>query len=62
MIMFVFINFYLMPIFAIVFSLNLVGVIKKVKKDESTATNTFWLTSSFALIVWSIAVTAGAGL
>lgn len=61
--MFVFyvISFYLMPILAIVFCLNLVGIIKKVKKDEATSMNTFWLTLSFVLIVWSIAITAMTG-
>lgn len=52
---------YLIPIFAIIFCLNLVEIIKKVKKDQSTTTNTFWLTTSFVLIVWGIAVTAYLG-
>ena len=58
MIVFLFISFYLMPILAIIFCLNLVEIIKKIKKDQPTAVNTFWLTISFVLIVWSIAVTA----
>lgn len=58
MIVFVFISVYLMPILAIIFCVNLVEIIKKVKKEQSTAGNTFWLTASFVLIVWSIAVTA----
>ncbi|NBI30977.1 hypothetical protein ERL59_18665 [Chengkuizengella sp. YPA3-1-1] len=58
MIVFAFINVYFMPILAIIFCLNLVEIIKKVKKDKPTATNTFWLTISFALIVWSIAITS----
>ena len=55
---FVFFNIYVIPIFAIIFCLNLVEIIKKIKKDQSTTKNTFWLTTSFVLIVWSIAVTA----
>ena len=47
-----------MPILAIVFCINLVEIIKKVKKEQSTSTNTFWLTTSFVLIVWSIAITS----
>ncbi|MFJ5624777.1 hypothetical protein ACIQD3_19065 [Peribacillus loiseleuriae] len=61
MIVFVFINVYLMPILAITFCLSLVEIIKKVKKDQPTAGETFWLTTSFVLIVWSIAVTASLG-
>lgn len=61
MVSFVFFSTYLIPIFAIIFCLNLVEIIKKVKKDQSTTTNTFWLTASFVLIVWSIAVTASVG-
>ncbi|ETT82373.1 hypothetical protein MKZ08_06085 [Viridibacillus sp. FSL R5-0477] len=55
---FIFISFYLTPILSIIFCLNLVAILKKIKRDEKTATNTFWLTTSFLLIVWSIAVTA----
>ncbi len=58
MIVFVFISIYLMPILAIIFCLNLVEIIKKVKKEQPTTANTVWLTISFVLIVWSIAVTA----
>lgn len=54
---FAFISIYATPILAIIFCLNLVEVIKKVKEDQPTAKNTFWLTTSFMLIVWSIAVT-----
>ncbi|KKI92872.1 hypothetical protein WQ54_06720 [Bacillus sp. SA1-12] len=55
---FMYISIYFMPILAIIFCLNLVEIIKKVKKDQPTASNTFWLTTSFLFIVWSIAVTA----
>lgn len=56
MIVFAFINVYVMPILAIIFCINLVEIIKKVKKEQPTSTNTFWLTASFVLIVWSIAL------
>lgn len=51
-----YIGFYFMPILAIIFCLNLVEIIKKVKKDQPTSKNTFWMTTAFALIVWTIAV------
>ena len=49
---------FLMPILAIIFCLNLVEIIKKVKNDESTTKNTFWLTTTFMLIAWSISLSA----
>lgn len=52
------IGMFIMPILAIIFCINLVEIIKKVKREERTATNTFWLTASFLLIVWSIAIIA----
>ncbi|KOO52244.1 hypothetical protein AMD00_07505 [Viridibacillus arvi] len=55
---FLFISLYLTPILSIIFCLNLVAILKKIKRDEKTAKNTFWLTTSFLLIVWSIAVSA----
>ena len=58
MIVFLFISVYLMPILAIIFCINLVEIIKKVKKEQPTASNTFWLTLSFVLMVWSISMTA----
>lgn len=48
----------MMPILAIIFCINLVEIMKKVKREQPTATNTFWLTASFLLIVWSIAITS----
>jgi len=56
LIIFVFINFYLMPILGIIFCLNLVSILTKIKKDENTTKNTFWLTLSFVLIIWSISM------
>jgi len=47
---------YLLPILTIIFCLNLVSIIKKVKTDEKTTTNTFWLTFSFTIMIWSIAL------
>ena len=47
-----------MPILAIIFCINLVEIMKKVKREERTASNTFWLTASFVLMVWSISMTA----
>ncbi|PCD04862.1 hypothetical protein CMV16_26700 [Peribacillus simplex] len=47
-----------MPIFCIIFCLNLVSIIKKAVANESTAKNTFWLTVSFILIAWSISLFA----
>lgn len=45
-----------MPILSIIFCINLVTILKKIKNDEDTRTNTFWLTTSFIFIVWSIAL------
>lgn len=46
---------YLNPILAVVFCLNLVSLIKKVKNDDKkTNSNTFWMSISFAYIVFSI--------
>lgn len=60
---FVFFNigFLFMPILCIIFCLNLVTIIKKVKNNENTKTNTIWLTISFTLIMWSIAMIGVAG-
>lgn len=52
------IGMFVIPILAIIFCINLVEIMKKVKREERTATNTFWLTASFLLIVWSIAITS----
>lgn len=50
------IGIYFMPILCIIFCTNLVTIIKKVKIDEKTTTNTIWLTISFTLIMWSLAM------
>ena len=46
------------PIFCIIFCLNLVTIIKKAVEKEDTAKNTFWLTLSFIVIIWSISIFA----
>lgn len=51
-----------MPILCIIFCLNLVTIMKKVQNEEKTAVNTFWLTISFTLIMWCIAVIASASV
>lgn len=56
MFIFQFIGIYLMPILCIIFCLNLVSILKKVKQEEKTTANTFWITISFTLIMWSIAM------
>ena len=49
------IGLFLMPILCIIFCLNLVSILKKLKHEEKTTVNTVWLTISFTLIMWSIA-------
>lgn len=60
MIVFLVIGIYLMPILCVIFCLNLVSILKKVKHEEKTTANTFWLTISFTLIMWSIVMIPGA--
>jgi hypothetical protein len=55
---FLFIGVLLMPILCVIFCLNLVSILKKVKLEEKTTVNTVWLTVSFTLIMWSIAMLA----
>lgn len=57
---FLWIGFYFIPIFTIIFCVNLVEIIKKVKKDENIKNETKWLTISFTIIVYSIIIAAGA--
>ncbi|CQR47527.1 hypothetical protein BN1058_01850 [Paraliobacillus sp. PM-2] len=47
---------FLLPFLCTIFCLNLVSILKKIKVDEDTGLNTFWLTLSFTLIMWSIAI------
>ncbi|MBD8068826.1 hypothetical protein [Bacillus sp. PS06] len=53
---------FFMPILCIIFCVNLVSILKKVKNDENTGTNTFWLTSSFTMIIWIITFIGIAGI
>ena len=55
---FLYIGWLLMPILCVIFCLNLVSILKKVKNEEKTTVNTAWLTISFTLIMWSIAMIA----
>lgn len=50
------IGFYLSPILSIVFCANLVSILKKIKNNEDTYKNTFWLTLSFTIIVWNFSM------
>ena len=59
---FLYIGWLLMPILCVIFCLNLVSILKKVKNEEKTTVNTAWLTISFTLIMWSIAMIASAGV
>ena len=52
---FVYIGWFLMPIWCIVFCLNLVSILKKVKHEEKTTANTVWLIISLTIIMWTIA-------
>jgi hypothetical protein len=61
MIVFGYIGLVFMPLLCILFCLNLVSIIKKVQHEEDTGKNTFWLTFSFTLIMWSIAVISSIG-
>ncbi|MBD7937231.1 MULTISPECIES: hypothetical protein [Cytobacillus] len=54
MLTFSFIGFYLMPVLCIVFCLNLVSLLKKIRDEKETEKNTFWLTVSFSLIIYTI--------
>ncbi|KZE51168.1 hypothetical protein [Rossellomorea marisflavi] len=62
MIVFLYIGMYLTPILSIIYCLNLVTIMKKIKRDEKTAINTFWLTLSFTLIAWTLVVITFLGL
>ncbi|GLI83485.1 MULTISPECIES: hypothetical protein [Rossellomorea] len=62
MIVFLYIGMYLTPILSIIFCLNLVTIMKKIKRDEKTAINTFWLTLSFTLIAWTLVMITFLGL
>ncbi|GAA0466141.1 hypothetical protein [Alkalibacillus silvisoli] len=48
---------FLTPILAILFSFNLIAIIKKTQRNEKTTENTFWVIFSFSLLMWIIALT-----
>lgn len=50
-----YIGFLPLPIWCIVFCVNLVEILKKVKNEEKTTVNTFWLSLSFTIIMCSMA-------
>ncbi|AXI01030.1 hypothetical protein DV702_15680 [Sporosarcina sp. PTS2304] len=54
-IFFYWIGWWLMPIWCIIFCLNLVSILKKVKHEEKTTANTVWLIISFTIIMWTTA-------
>lgn len=43
--------FVIILVACIVFCLNLVSIVKRIKYEEKTSTNTFWLTTSFTFLV-----------
>lgn len=53
-----YVGWFLIPILCIIFCLNLVSILKKVKNEEKNTVNTVWLTISFTLIMWTIAILA----
>ncbi|MEK3886672.1 hypothetical protein [Bacillus sp. FSL K6-3431] len=59
---FLYIGWLLMPILGVIFCLNLVSIMKKIKNEEKTTVNTVWLSISFTLIMWSIAMIASASV
>jgi hypothetical protein len=48
-------GFITMPIWGIVFCLNLVSIIENIKYEEAYQKNTIWLTISFVIIITVIA-------
>jgi len=55
-------GFYLLPVYCIIFCLNLVSLLKKIKEEDYTTKNTIWLTVSFILIIMTIASLAALDL
>ena len=45
---------YVMPFLGLIFCINLLSIIKKVKNEEAYGLNSFLMTVSFIFIVWSI--------
>ncbi|MDL4839487.1 hypothetical protein [Aquibacillus rhizosphaerae] len=48
-------GFYALPVLSIVFCLNFVSIIRKVKNNEGTTYNTIFMTGSFTLLIWYFA-------
>ncbi|GAB3801744.1 hypothetical protein [Virgibacillus kimchii] len=53
------IGFYLLPVYGIIFCLNLVSLIKKVHDNKVTEKHTIWMTVAFILIITTIGALAG---
>jgi hypothetical protein len=51
-------GFYLLPVYGIIFCLNFVSLLKKIKGTENTGKNTVWFTVSFILIITTIGALA----
>lgn len=51
-------GFYTLPVWGIVFCLNLIAIIEKIKAEEAHQKNTVWFTVSFVFIIMVIAVIA----
>lgn len=62
LILFLYFSWFAMPILGIVFCLNLVTILRKIKEEKPTRKNTFWLTFSFVLIIWTIAMVSTIGV
>lgn len=61
-ILFLNLSWFAMPILGIIFCLNLVTILRKIKEEKPTANNTFWLSLSFVLIIWTIAIVSTIGV
>ncbi|RPF53892.1 hypothetical protein EDC24_1076 [Aquisalibacillus elongatus] len=62
MVFFMYVVMFFAPILSIIFCINLIDIIKKTHREEATAINTFWVISSFTLLIWSIGMVAMAGV
>ncbi|CAI9392517.1 hypothetical protein [Bacillus sp. 522_BSPC] len=48
-------GFYLLPVYCIIFCLNLVSLLKKIQEEDNITKNTIWFTASFVFIIMTIA-------
>ncbi len=53
----VFVGIITIPIWGVLFCLNLISIIEKIKYEESYGKNKFWLTLSFVIIISILAIT-----